>query len=217
MPGARGSDTRERVLRVAEKQFAQKGYEGAHLESIAREVGVRKTALYYYFDSKAALYTAVLEQMLQAFERRMWDAMRQDLSHVEKAKQIADHLHDLLAENPNYSRILIRVLVNRIDIDDSNISPIIERIVGAALTFFHEGVKAGAFRKLSSRHVFQNVIGMSIFHYAGGDFSAAVLDVEDIFEPGAVEWRREQARSMILGGILEDGSGARSAADTSSD
>ena len=66
---SRSADTREKMLEVAETRFAQKGYDGAHLESIARDVGVRKTALYYYFESKEALYVAVLERMLTEFDR----------------------------------------------------------------------------------------------------------------------------------------------------
>ena len=46
---SRSADTREKMLEVAEARFARRGYDGAHLERIAREVGVRKTALYYYF------------------------------------------------------------------------------------------------------------------------------------------------------------------------
>jgi len=205
MPRAQSLGTREKMLEVAERQFARKGYEGAHLESIAREVGVRKTALYHYFDSKAALYTAVIERMLGAFERRMMEAMKLDVSHVEKAVQIADHLHDVLAENPNYSQILIRIFVDRIPVDDSTVTPILERIVTGALTFFQQGVKAGVFRKLSSRHVFQSVMGMIVFHYAGGEISAAILGVDDIFEPSAIEWRRREFREMLLRGILCEG------------
>ena len=80
----RSVDTRERVLEVAETRFAQKGYDGAHLESIATEVGVRKTALYYYFDSKELLYVAVLERMLLEFERTIAGVLDRDLPYVEK-------------------------------------------------------------------------------------------------------------------------------------
>ena len=39
-------------------------------------MGVQKTALYYYFESKAALYEAVLVRMLEAFDARVRDAAR---------------------------------------------------------------------------------------------------------------------------------------------
>jgi TetR/AcrR family transcriptional regulator len=197
-----GPDTRERMLQVAETQFARKGYEGAHLESIASEVGVRKTALYYYFDSKEALYVAVLERILREVERTLSTVLESDLPIVEKGKRLADDINDLLGERPNYSLILIRIFVDRIPIDNSTIAPIIERVVGTVLRFYQQGVKEGRFRKLSSRHFFLSVLGMAIFHYAGGEFSAVVLGVDDIFAPEVVAWRRSQYRQLLLRGVL---------------
>jgi len=202
--------TREKMLEVAERQFAAKGYEGAHLESIAQEVGVRKTALYYYFDSKEALYVAVLERMLVEFESALRTAWKRDVPTLERAYRIADALNDLLAEHPTYSLILIRIFVDRIPVDSSTITPIIENIIEGALHFYAKGVEEGVFRKLSARHVFQSTLGMAVFHYAGGDYSAALLGVDDIFTHSSVAWRREQFRRMLFEGILADPSLARS-------
>lgn len=195
-------DTRERMLEVAETQFAQKGYEGAHLESIAAEVGVRKTALYYYFDSKAALYVAVLERMLSVFTETVISVTSGDLPTEKKLERLSDDLNALLAGHPNYSQIAIRIFVDRIPIDTRTIDPLIGDLLSAVFTFFRAGVDEGVFQKLSARHFFQSVVGMAIFHYAGGPFSAAVLDVDDIFGPDAVEWRRDQYFRLVSHGVL---------------
>lgn len=201
----RGGDTRERILEIAETQFARKGYEGAHLEGIASEVGVRKTALYYYFESKAALYTAVLERMLLAFDRAIAEVLEDRRSPAEQMAALLDAINDLLAVHPNYSQILIRIFVDRIAIDVSKIAPIIERLIFSVLSFYRRGRQEGMFREFSSRHVFQSVLGMAIFHYAAGDFSAMLLDVDDLFAPRSVEWRREQFRDLLLRGVLRSG------------
>jgi TetR/AcrR family transcriptional regulator len=200
----KGLGTRERMLDVAERQFAEKGYEGAHLESIAQEVGVRKTALYYYFDSKEALYIAVLEGMLSEFARTLRSVSDRELSIVEQAARLLDAMNDILAEHPTYSQILIRIFVDRIPIDNSSISPIIQQLIGDGLAFYANGVRKGVFRKLSARHVFQSVLGMAVFHYAGGPFSASVIGVDDVFTRSAVAWRREQFRKLLFEGILVD-------------
>ena len=106
-------DTREKILEAAETQFARNGYAGAHLQSIAVEVGVQKTALYYYFPSKAALYIAVLSRMLESFERTATAAINRDESFRDRLGRLLDDLNDLLAERMNYSQILIRIYVDR--------------------------------------------------------------------------------------------------------
>jgi AcrR family transcriptional regulator len=198
------ADTREKMLEVAETRFAQKGYDGAHLESIASEVGVRKTALYYYFESKEALYIAVLERMLLAFERTIESVFESEGTPLEHARRLSDAINDLLAERPNYSQILVRIFVDRVPVDSSRIAPILERVVGSVFRFHQRGIEAGVFRRVSSRHFFTSVLGMAVFHYAGGSVSAAILDVDDIFTRSAVAWRRREFQRLLLPGVLTD-------------
>jgi len=197
-----GLDTRQKILEVAEKQFAAKGYSGAHLQSIAKEVGVQKTALYYYFPSKEALYAAVLERMLERMDRVVALATSRGDPSVETLELLIDDLNRFLAENPNYSQILIRIFVDRIEIDSRRIEPIVERMINPVLRFYAAGVAKGVFRKLSSRHALLTVLGAAIFHYAAGSTSGDILGLDDIFSPGAVEWRRQEIRRLLTEGIL---------------
>jgi TetR/AcrR family transcriptional regulator len=198
----RSPDTRQKILDVAERQFAVKGYTGAYLQSIAKEVGVQKTALYYYFTSKEALYVAVLERILGPLDRLVRAAMSRGGPSAETFELLLDDLNGILAANPNYSRILIRIFVDRIQIDSSVIEPIIRRIIDLVLTSFAAGVQDGAFQKLSSRHTFLTVLGALVFYYAAGDTSNDILGINDIFSPGAVEWRRQEVRRLLTQGIL---------------
>ena len=62
--GAGGRDperTSAAVLAAAVKEFAEKGYGGARIDSIARRAGANKRMIYHYFGGKEDLYLAVLE------------------------------------------------------------------------------------------------------------------------------------------------------------
>jgi TetR/AcrR family transcriptional regulator len=200
----RDQDTRQKILEVAETQFAMKGYPGAHLQSIAEEVGVQKTALYYYFESKEALYIAVLKRMLQDLERGVVAVTSRGEPSAEALERIVDDLNQMLAANRNYSQILIRIFVDRIAIDSTEIEPLIERVISPMLRFYRAGVDSGRLRKLSARHVFLTVMGASVFHYAARESSADILDVDDVFSPSAVEWRRAEVRRLLFRGIRPD-------------
>lgn len=54
--------TRERLVFAARAAFARDGYHGANLEAIAREAGFSKGAVYSNFESKAALFLAVMDE-----------------------------------------------------------------------------------------------------------------------------------------------------------
>jgi TetR/AcrR family transcriptional regulator len=200
----RGSDTRARVLDVAEREFARDGFAGAHLQRIAEQVGVQKTALYYYFPSKKDLYGAVLARMLETFDEAVARALDEGGSIRDRTERMLDRLNDLLAENRHYSQILIRIFVDRAPVPEERIFPLIERVVGRLLRFTREGVETGEFADYSERNLFQTLLGAMVFHYASDAFGAVVLDVDDIFAPDAVAWRREQVRRFVLRALLRD-------------
>src|SRR6201999_3280476 len=54
--------TRAEILDVATAEFAEHGYSGARVDEIAERTRTTKRMLYYYFESKEGLYTAVLER-----------------------------------------------------------------------------------------------------------------------------------------------------------
>lgn len=63
--GAIRQSNEARILRAAERVFAQAGFAGASIAGIAELAGVPKANLLYYFKSKRALYQAVLSNILQ--------------------------------------------------------------------------------------------------------------------------------------------------------
>lgn len=58
---AKGRATRRAIVAEAAKVFAQKGFYGASIRGIAREVGIDHTLLLHHFRDKTALLLAVIE------------------------------------------------------------------------------------------------------------------------------------------------------------
>lgn len=60
-------NTLERILAAAQEEFLAKGYRSASLRAIVKAAGVTTGAFYGYFDSKAALFDALVRQPYEAF------------------------------------------------------------------------------------------------------------------------------------------------------
>jgi len=71
---ARGQRTREKLLGAAEIEFGEKGYHDAAISEITRRAGVALGTFYVYFDSKEAIYRALVPYMSQ--RTRSWIAQR---------------------------------------------------------------------------------------------------------------------------------------------
>ena len=48
-------DSRERILDAARSEFAEKGFDGARVDEIAKRADVNKALIYYYFKGKDEL------------------------------------------------------------------------------------------------------------------------------------------------------------------
>jgi AcrR family transcriptional regulator len=56
--------SRERILKVAERMFAEEGFDRARVELIAAEAGVNKALIYYYFKCKEDMLDRIVEQII---------------------------------------------------------------------------------------------------------------------------------------------------------
>ena len=57
--------TKEKILRVSLSLFARRGYEAVSVSDIAGELGLSKGALYRHYESKRAIFEAILHRMEQ--------------------------------------------------------------------------------------------------------------------------------------------------------
>ncbi len=67
----KGEDRRSAILAAAARLFAEQGYRGASLDSVAATVGLTRPGLLHYFPSKDALLVALLEDRYHVDGRRL--------------------------------------------------------------------------------------------------------------------------------------------------
>ncbi len=68
---SRGEATRDRILDVATRCFAQSGYNAVGVAAICHQAGVSKGAFYYHFESKQAVFLESLNRWLQEFQQAL--------------------------------------------------------------------------------------------------------------------------------------------------
>lgn len=60
-----GQETKEKILKVAERLFSEKGVDATSVDLIANEAGVNKASIYYHFKSKDSLISALFDGLLE--------------------------------------------------------------------------------------------------------------------------------------------------------
>jgi TetR/AcrR family transcriptional regulator len=87
---------RKRILEAAIDVFARKGFDGASIAEIADRSGLPKANVYYYFETKEAIYTTIIDNLIAE-----WDAA---LAYLDAKRNPADALTDYIRAKLDLSR-----------------------------------------------------------------------------------------------------------------
>ena len=61
--------TQNKIIEVASRLFFENGFDGTSIRGIMREVGGEIGLFYYYFKTKDALFTEVLEHFFEPYKK----------------------------------------------------------------------------------------------------------------------------------------------------
>ncbi|MGB4007977.1 MAG: TetR/AcrR family transcriptional regulator [Bacillota bacterium] len=103
-----GMGTRGIICRTAVRVFAEKGYDAASMDQIALEAGVAKGTVYYHFKSKSNLFSAIIENGLDALIEDVEGATLRSTDPVEQLSAIFDALIDYAQTFDDFMYLLFK-------------------------------------------------------------------------------------------------------------
>ena len=106
VPGA------QRILSAAERLFAQHGFSGASVHSIAMAAGVSKATVFHHFRSKEMLYREVLAAASREFSKQI-SMLPQDGAALHRCVELfASRQLEHMLRRSQVSRIVLREIVD---------------------------------------------------------------------------------------------------------
>ncbi|WP_304130743.1 TetR/AcrR family transcriptional regulator [Ignavibacterium album] len=63
----KNNDRKMQIIKSADKRFSRHGFHKTNMDEIARDIRIGKPTLYYYFESKDALYSEVIKWEFENF------------------------------------------------------------------------------------------------------------------------------------------------------
>ena len=67
-------DTKERILAAALELFSRNGYSGTNIRELTASLGLVKSSMYRHFESKEAIWNALLDEMIAYYAERFGSA-----------------------------------------------------------------------------------------------------------------------------------------------
>lgn len=98
--------TRQEILDVAFQEFAEKGLSGTNTDVIAARANVTKRLVFYYFNTKEELFTAVLEEAYAKMRDAEQDLRLDELEPEAAIRTLAKFTFDFDNDNPEFVRLV---------------------------------------------------------------------------------------------------------------
>lgn len=205
--------SRDKILDAAEALFARRGFSGVGMREVADAAGLGKSSLFHHFKSKVELYAAVVGRLLELIDLGLTRTLARGGSPLERLDNWIDALLDLLAEHPSAARLLLRSIFEDDDLtgaspEEQAVEKVIERIFTAASNLLREGMETGLFRVASIPHTLQSLVGLTVYHFASGEFGEELVG-QSLFAPAQVRRRKEEIKALLHHGLVARGSDSR--------
>jgi TetR/AcrR family transcriptional regulator len=179
-----GRENLARILKAAERVFAETGFEGASMAEIAEQAKLPKANLHYYFGTKEALYRAVLRDILAVWLEPM-RAIRPD---SDPASAIGDYVRakiDASRTRPLASRVFANEVLHGAPQIERFLSRDLRDLVAEKANVLDGWIAAGRMAPLDARHFFFSIWALTQ-HYA--DFAVQVRLVLDKKRLARKDW-----------------------------
>lgn len=158
----RGTRRREQVLEVGAQLFAEQSYHGTTVGDVCDALGVGKGVFYWYFESKEALFSELLEGSLLSLRRYQEDAIALAGDPVARIEQGIRASIKFFDDNPEVLSLI------RIAGMYEEFQSLVQRgqqiVVADTAGHIKEGMSAGLIRPGDPELMGHGILG-AIFHF----------------------------------------------------
>ncbi len=185
------ASTKDLILEVALRRFADHGFAGTSLNEIADEVGIRRPSLLHHFPSKEALYKAVVMQSFTDWfalvEVAVAGTDKQGWPQVERVLRAAFQFFE---EHPEFVRLARREAIEGGPILSEELGVVLRPLFLRGANFLTREMDAGRLRQYEPRQMLLTGYGAILSYLSDAALISSLLD-DDPLSPASLKERRE--------------------------
>lgn len=169
---------RSAILTAALEVFSKFGFRGSTLDQISDAAGLSKPNVLYYFKSKGAIYTVLLEQQLATWLDPL-KALDPDGDPIEEILAYTQRKLDMSRDFPRESRLFANEIIQGAPRISGALSGELRDLVDDVSQVINKWSNAGSIRQVNPHHLIFSIWSMTQ-HYADFDVQVrAVLNTDD--------------------------------------
>jgi len=201
-PAPTDLETRERILGAAHRVFLSQGTAKARTADIAREAGVNKALLHYYFNTKATLADAVFAQAIADFIPRLFSLLGDSARSLEeKVHAFVQEQTEFHAARPYLAGYVASEMYTEPDRLPAMMAARGRPPLDALKRQLDAEAAAGRMRPISAEMFALNMMALLVFPFVVRPMLKAMFGIDDRRFPAFIEERRRLLPTLILASL----------------
>jgi TetR/AcrR family transcriptional regulator len=204
MPETKEKATEELILEAAMKVFTERGFDGARTEDIAKEAGINRALLHYYFRDKQTMFNLIFETRFKEFFGGIFHIFGSDKNLVDKIKSLIEHEITVFIGHPDLARFIIGEVANHPErlIEQGKKLGINPR------AFLHNfeaqvqaEVKSGNIRPIAGRQLLMNIMSLCIYPFVARPIIRTMMELDNKSFDKMMEERKKEVYQFIMNAL----------------
>ncbi len=194
-------DTGEKILKAANNEFEEKGYNGARMQSIANRAGINKALLHYYYKSKDALFQIIIKKAFSVFVPKIINVFNENLDIFTMIEKFVSNYIDVYIEHPRIPGFITQEINN-------NPARLVQLLstAGVDLSVFknkiNEAIENNLIEETNPEQLILNIISLCLFPFIAKPIVTELLleGSEEKFNK-LIEARKKEVAQFIIKAI----------------
>ncbi len=187
------------ILQAAEKIFAKNGFKGAATADIAREAGLPKANVHYYFKTKENLYREVLKHILNDW----MSAAATFEAHDDPAEALRTYVSakmEFSRTRPYGSRVWAREIMSGAPVLENFLGTTLKSWVKQRTAIIQRWIREGKINKINPQALLF-MIWSSTQHYADFERQIIILNNGKSLSDRSYRQRTDQLVELVLASV----------------
>lgn len=197
--------TEELILDAAMKVFTKKGFAAARTEEIAKEAGINRALLHYYYRDKQTMFNLIFETRFKEFFKGLFVIFEADnISLFEKIRRMVEHEINTLTKHPDLARFIITEVAQQPEL-------LIEygKKLGVNPRLFIEGfekqvskeVSAGIIKPIEGKQLLINIMSLCIYPFVAKPIIQTMMAMDEHSFYQLAEQRKKEVSEFIINAL----------------
>ena len=194
--------TQQKILDAAKTVFMQRSFDGTRMEDIAKEAGINKALLHYYFQTKEKLFEKIFDSHAAQFFPNIVAVMEKEGTIYDKIEVFVHSYIEFFIKNPQLPLFVLTEINKNPErliaiLNNTDVFPKMQQFIGQLMM----EVQLGKVKPINPVHFFLNMMSLCLFPFVAKLMIKNMIKLTEEDYDAILQQRKQEVTRFIFDAI----------------